>query len=195
MDLSLAALAAEARLTLQDPRAGLRRILTMNPPMPARWMAFLLMAIGSAITTHLSFALVPVEDQDAVIGVMQSPLRTAAMQGVLLLAIVQMVHWLGRMRGGTGSFPDTLLAMVWLQFLMLGLQVIQLVLMVLLPPLAALVNLAGFAIFLWLLTNFIAELHSFRSLLAVFGGIIFGMILLGFGFAILLLILTGGAVA
>ena len=99
------------------------------------------------------------------------------------------------MRGGTGSFPDTLLAMVWLQFLMLGLQVIQLVLMVLFPPLAAIVNLAGFAIFLWLLTNFIAELHGFRSLLAVFGGIIFGMILLGFGFAILLLILTGGAVA
>jgi hypothetical protein len=195
MDLSLATLAAEARLTLQDPRAGLRRILSLDPPMQARWIGFVIMAIGSAIITHLSFALVPVEDRDAMMGMMNSPLRTVAMQGALLLAIVQLVHWLGRMRGGTGTFPDALLSMVWLQFLMLGLQVIQLVLMVVLPPVGAIVNLAGFVIFLWLLTNFIAELHGFRSLLAVFGGIIFGMVLLAFGLAVVLLLLTGGAVA
>jgi Na+/H+-dicarboxylate symporter len=67
--------------------------------------------------------------------------------------------------------------------------------MVVLPPVGAIVNLAGFVIFLWLLTNFIAELHGFRSLLAVFGGIIFGMVLLAFGLAVVLLLLTGGAVA
>lgn len=195
MDLSPAALAAEVRLTLQDPRTGLRRILSRNPPMQARWIAFIIMVIGSAILTHLSLGLVPAEERDALMGTMNSPLRTAALQGVVLLAIVQLIYWLGRMRGGTGSFPDVLLGMVWLQFLMLGLQVLQLVLMVLLPPLAAIVNLAGFAIFLWLLTNFIAELHGFRSLLAVFGGIIFGMLLLAFGLAILVLLVTGGAVA
>jgi hypothetical protein len=195
MDLSLAGLATEATHTLRDPRGGIRRILALAPSMQARWLAFAIMAIGSAILTHLSFALIPEADRDAVMEVMSSPLRTAALQGVLLLAIVQMVWWLGRLRGGKGSFPDALLVMVWLQFIMVGIQIAQLVLMAISPPLAAIANLAGFALFLWLLTNFVAELHGFRSLIAVFGGIVFGTIVLAFGLAILLLLVTGGAVA
>jgi hypothetical protein len=195
MDLTPSALATAAGQTLREPRDGLRRILSIDPPMQARWIAFVLMAVGSAIITHLSFAVVPVADRDAVMEVMSSPLRTAILQGVLLLAIVQMVWWLGRLRGGTGSFPDALLAMVWLQFIMLGVQAAQLVLMLVSPPIAAIANLAGFALFLWLLTNFVAELHGFRSLIAVFGGIVFGTLLLGFGLALLLVLITGGAVA
>jgi hypothetical protein len=195
MDLTFSGLVAAAGETLRDPRTGLRRILALNPPMQARWIAFLLMAIGSAIVTHLSIGLIPAEDRDAVMGVMSSPVRTAILQGVLLLAIVQLVWWLGRMRGGTGSFPDALLSMIWLQFIMLAIQALQLVLMVISPPLAALANLAGLVVFLWLLTNFVAELHGFRSLIAVFGGIVLGALLLGFGLALLLVILTGGAVA
>ncbi len=195
MDLSLSGLATAAGETLRDPRTGLRRVLALDPPMQARWIAFLLMAIGSAIVTHLSIGLIPTEERDAVMGVMSSPLRTALLQGVLLLAIVQMVWWLGRLRGGTGSFPDALLAMVWLQFIMLGIQALQLVLMLVSPPLAALANLrhwwfsSGFSRTSW--PNFTA----FRSLIAVFGGIVFGALLLGFGLALLLVILTGGAVA
>jgi hypothetical protein len=195
MDLSPAMLAAEARLTLREPRAGLRRILNLGLPLQARWIGFALMAIGGAVVTHLSFAMIPADQRDAMMELMVSPLRTALLQGVILLAIVFMAWWLGRLRGGTGSFADTLLAMVWLQFIMLGVQVIQLVLMVLSPPVAAIANLLGFGLFVWLLTNFVAELHGFHSRLAVFGGIIFGTVLLAFSLAVLLLLVSGGAVA
>lgn len=195
MNLNLSGLVAQASFTLRNPRVGVRQILALKPSMQARWLAFAIMAIGSAIVTHLSFAFVPEAERDAVMHVMDSPLRTAGLQGVLLLAIVQLVWWLGRVRGGTGSFADALLVMVWLQFIMLAVQAAQLVLMLVSPPLAAIANLAGFVLFVWLLTNFVAELHGFHSLVAVLGGIIFGMILLAFGLAILLLLLTGGTVA
>ncbi len=195
IDLSPNALLAEARNSLRDPRGAARRIIALDPPMQARWIGLALMAVGSAILTHFSLVLIPEADRDAMMQFMVSPVRTALLQAALLLMIVQMVYWMGRARGGVGNFPDALLVMVWLQFLMLVVQTIQLVVMVLLPPLAALVNIASFAIFVWLFTNFVAELHGFRSLLAVFGGIVFGAILLAFGLAILLLLLTGGAPA
>jgi hypothetical protein len=95
------------------------------------------------------------------------------------------------MRGGRGSFADTLIVMVWLQTIMLAVQLAQLVVQILLPPASGLVSLAGLGVFLWLLTNFVAELHRFRSLPAVFGGIVVGGILLAFLLAVLLLLLVG----
>ncbi len=192
MNPTLQLLLTEARHTLQDPRSGVRRVIALGLPMQARWLGLGLIAVCSAILTHLSFGLIPVDDRDVLSDLMQSPFRTAALQGVLLLAIVHMTYWLGRARGGTGRFADALVVLVWLQLLMLGLQVVQLVVQVALPPLAGPVNLAGFAIFVWLLCNFIAELHGFKSLIAVFGGIVLGMFLLGFALALVIFAVSGG---
>jgi Yip1 domain len=195
MDLSLRTLIDEARHTFRNPRDGARRIMALDVPMNARWLALALMAIGSAILTHVSLAMIPLADRDAVINMMESPLRTAVLQGALLAVLVYAIFAVGRARGGTGSLADALIVMIWLQLLMLCLQIAQLLLQALLPPLAAVVNLAGFAIFLWLLTNFVAEVHGFRSLVAVFGGIVLGVILLGFALSVVLLLLTGGPIA
>jgi len=191
IDLSLASIIAEARLTLRHPRAAARHLIESDPPMQARWLGFGLMAIASAILTHVSFELLAQEDRDGIMLVLTSPLETAALQAVVLLATIQMVWWGGRLQGGSGSFPDALLVMVWLQFLMLVVQVIQLVLMVLAPALAVALTLASFVLFLWLLTNFVAELHGFRSLLAVFAGLVFGAVVLAFGLALVLLLIGG----
>jgi hypothetical protein len=194
MDLSLAGLVAEVGQTLRDPRDGVRRILAAAPSMQARWLGLAIIAIGSAILTHLSFLLFPEAEQDPLMQFMSGPLRSAALQGVLFLAVAQLVWRLGRLRGGKGSFADALLIMVWLQFIMLVVQAALMVLMAVAPPLAVLANLAGLGLFFWLLTNFVAELHGFRSLPAVFGGIVFGAILLAFGLAFLLLLFNGGKV-
>lgn len=192
MDLSLATLFGEMRLTLQDPRAGARRVIGLNLPMQARWLALGIMAIGSAIITHLSFGLLPPAEGDALAGLMQSPLETTGFQGMILLGTAFGVYRIGRMRGGTGSFADALIVMVWLQFLMICVQVAQLLVMVALPPLIGTVNLAGLVLFLWLLTNFVAELHGFRSLGLTFGGILIAMLAVGFLLALVLVVATGG---
>ena len=49
MDLSLQSLIALARYTVQNPREGARMVMQANVPVPARWMAFAVMAILSAV--------------------------------------------------------------------------------------------------------------------------------------------------
>ena len=195
MDLTLAGLMAEARLTVTNPRAGARRIIAMDLPLSARWLAFWLMAVLTAILTHLSLGLLPAADREMLAGMMESPLRSAVLQAGLLLATVWLVCRVGRMRGGKGSFADTLVLLTWLQFLMLSLQLVQLVLQVLVPPLAVPVNVAAFGLFLWLLTNFVAELHGFRSLISVLASLVLGVLLMGFALAVALQIIAGGTVA
>jgi|APEBP8051073178_1049388.scaffolds.fasta_scaffold00020_202 hypothetical protein len=191
MNLSLSGLWSEMRLTFQDPRQGVRRVLALDLPMGARWVALLLVAIASSILLHLAILLFPLPDGDIVGEMAASPFTTTVLQAGVFTLVVAAVYWLGRMRGGRGSFADTLIVMVWLQTIMLAVQLAQLVVQILLPPASGLVSLAGLGVFLWLLTNFVAELHGFRSLPAVFGGIVVGGILLAFLLAVLLLLLVG----
>ncbi|PZQ99525.1 MAG: YIP1 family protein [Cereibacter sphaeroides] len=191
MELSLSRLFSEAIYSLQHPREGIRRMMDMEMPSQARWLALGLMAISAAILTHISLALIPVSDRDILVEMMLSPIRTAILQVVALVAAVYMIFWVGRSRGGRGSLDDTVVAMAWLQFIMLCIQIMQLLVQVLLPPLAAPLNLLGFAIFLWLLTNFVAEVHGFRSLFLVFGALMLGLIVLAIVLAIFLAMFSG----
>jgi hypothetical protein len=171
-----------ARLTLNDPRAGTRALLGLDVPLPARTAGLLLMAVSSALLLHLGFLILPIGD-DPLAGFMRaSPLRTALIQWLILAGTVLCIYRIGRAFGGRGSLPDALLVVVWLQVIMLAVQLVQLAAMILVPPLAGLVNLGGLILFFWLLTSFIAELHGFQSRWAVLGGVI------GSGFAIAMVI-------
>jgi hypothetical protein len=65
-------------------------------------------------------------------------------------------------------------------------QVVQTALMLILPPLASIVGIVGLVLFMWLLTNFIAVIHGFRSLGQVFVMILLSMFVLAFILSILL---------
>lgn len=181
MDLNLQALLALARFTLQSPREGARRVMKAAVPVQARWVALGVTAIVSAMLAHLSIALMPIEFR-AQMGQGMSPFVTAVVQAGLMVASVYLVHAVGRWRGGTGSFEDALILMVWLQFILMMLQLLQIVVQVVLPPLSDLVGLISVAVFLWLLSNFVAELHGFRSV----GKVFFGILLMIFVFGLLL---------
>jgi hypothetical protein len=186
MDLSLGGLLMMARDTISDPRGGARRIMAIDLSMQERWLALLLMAVVSTLLTHLSFALAPPAAQDFLSEAMSSPLRTAGFQAIVLFAGTLAVYRFGRARAGTGSLANTISLMAWLQFILLLAQVAQVVAEMLLPPLAQLIGLAAVALFFWLLTNFVAELHGFRSLGATFLGVLLGMMALAFVLALLL---------
>jgi hypothetical protein len=173
-----------ARLTLEDPRQGARQLLALDVPLPARTAGLLLMAVISALLMQIGFMLLPPADDRLTAFMMASPLRTAVIQWLILATSVLMIHRVGRAWGGTGSLPDALLIVVWLQVIMLAVQVVQLVALVIAPPLAGLVNIAGMAIFFWLICSFIAELHGFASRLKVLAGV------LGTSFLLALLIVT-----
>ena len=91
--------------------------------------------------------------------------------------------------GGTGSFEEAVLLMAWLQFIMICVQAVQAVALLVLPPLAGLIGIAGLFLFLWLLTNFVAVLHGFSSLIKVFLMILASAFGIAFGLSILLMLI------
>ena len=178
-----------ARLTLEDPRQAARVLMAMGVPLPARTAGLLLMAVGSALLMQVGFLLLPAADDPISLFMQASPLRTAVIQWLILVVSVILVHQVGHAFGGTGTLADTLLVVVWLQVIMLGVQVVQLLALILSPPLAGLVNIAGLARFFWLFSSFVAELHGFASR----GRVFLGILGVSFGIAVLIVILLSAA--
>lgn len=187
MDLSLSALLAAVRFTVQNPREGARMVMRANVPVPARWIALAIMAILSAVLAHVSFGMMPPEMRAQMGTAMASPFRTAIFQAALMLIATHAIVWIGRWRGGIGTFNDALILMVWLQFILLILQVLQIAFQVLLRPMAEVVGYLSVAVFIWLLSNFIAEVHGFKSVGKTFIGVMVTMLAMGFVLALVML--------
>jgi hypothetical protein len=168
MNLNLAQLLAMARDTVRAPREGAAAIMRMGFAPAVGWLALLLMAVASTLLTHISFAIMPPTVQDFWSTAMTSPVRTAILQWVVLLVSVHAIHKVGRLRGGTGSLDQAVILVAWLQFILLCVQIAQLFTQMFVPPLADILGLLGLVLFFWLLTNFVAELHGFKSLALTF---------------------------
>jgi hypothetical protein len=177
MTVTFADLMSLVRETLVAPRKGARMILDLGLPARVGWLALALMAVGSAILTHLTMVMMSPEAVAYWGGAMGSPVNTAVLQWVVMFVTVHAVHRFGQMRGGHGTLAGSVVLVAWLQFVLLALQALQLVVQVILPPFSQLLGLVGLGLFFWLLTNFVAEIHGFKSLGAVFASVVFVMIL------------------
>ncbi len=172
-----------ARLSLTDPERGGAAVLALNPVVPARWLA-----LGAAVVLGVILAyLLPViagRTAEAL-----SPFAALAIQGgVNLLAIVLMTV-VGRMFGGQGQMVDALLLVAWLQALMIAAQVVQLVALLILPPLAGMVTILAIALFFWLLAGFVQALHGFQSRLMVLMAVLGTMFMAAFVLTFVLILL------
>ena len=197
MEWNLPGLLSALRYSLQSPRDAMRQVIDSDPPMVARWIALVLVAIASTFLMLLSLAPVPVEElPPALLWAMASPLGLAAVHAAMLLVSVHLLYRLGRFRDGRGSFADSLSVLIWFQIIMLAVQAVQLAAQVALPVLAFPAYLAGTVLFFWLLTNFVAELHGFASLGMTFFGILLALavLILLLGFALVLVLAATGGV-
>lgn len=165
------------RESVTAPRDAARRLIASDPPSEARWIAFALTVVLAAILSHLVRTAFPLTDPPAWDALMNTPVKTAALQAVMTLLMAGIATQVGRMFGGQGEFADALLVVVWLQFVLVVFQAIQLVLLALLPPFSMLIGIAALVIFFWLLTQFVAALHGFTSGGRVFLGIVICFIL------------------
>lgn len=190
--ISLRTLLPLAVDSVRAPRPTFARLMQISISREALWQALILVVILSVLLADATTRVVLMGRDTEVEAVMLSPILFSAVQlGVLVLTIFS-IFWVGRAMGGTGSFRGGLLVVVWLQFVMICLQLVQSVAMLLVPPLSGIVVIAGLVIFMWLLTNFIAELHGFASLGRVFGMIMFCLIGVALGLAFLLTLIGVG---
>lgn len=191
MDVTPALLMRLVVDTLRAPRKGAATMLGFGFAPVVGWMALLLMAVASTVLTHISFAMMPADAREVWDAAMGSPIRTAMLQWVVLLISVHAIHKVGRKMGGTGSLDGAVVLVAWLQFILLCVQIAQLVTQALVPPLSDMLGILGLVMFLWLMTNFVAELHKFSSLALTFFGIFLTILAASVVLAIIFALLLG----
>lgn len=179
MQLDWAVLMGLVRETLARPRDAGLRVLGMDVPDDARWLSFVLVVVLSILLGQASVLLMGEGE-----GIGGSLLVMAVFQTMVLLALVVGVQGIGRIAGGRGSFPDTLLLVTWLQFVMLVFQIVQIIALILVPPLFGVVTILSLLVFLRTLTAFVQVLHGFESFFKTGVAILFSF----FGVAMLMAI-------
>lgn len=186
-----ARIASLAQLTLQNPAQAARELLAEGVPLQARTIGLLLVAILSALIASVQVGADPRDLDPFTAFMLASPVRAAVVQWGFLALTGVLMHRVGRAFGGHGGFADALLIVVWLQIIMLGFQVLQMVVALLVPGLMGVIALVSFVVYFWLLTHFIAVLHGFASRGMVFLGILLTALAAGFVLGVLMMILLG----
>lgn len=193
--MSLADLAGFARLTLRQPDRAVAVLRGLNLPMADRWAALLLVAVLFALIGSLPFVLLPMPAdlspaERAIHDLMQTPFLLVALQfgGVVLWATV--ITLAGRAFGGTGQFPDVLLALTWALAIILAAETLQLLVVLLLPGAATVLSLALIGLIVYLLVRVTGAVHGFVNPFLVALGMAATVILLSTALSFILT-LTG----
>lgn len=190
MPLSLSSLVDLARDTFGNPRAGMRRVLNLGLTRGISIELLVLTAVISAVLSEISLYLAPMPDEaEMVRSIAGGPVSVVMMQIGLLLVVALGVHRIGRAMGGTGDLTGAMLVVVWVQVMMIMLQLVQMVTLLLVPPLATLIGLASIGVFFWMITNFVTELHGFEQRAKVFGVVMVGFVALGLVLSVVLSVL------
>ena len=166
-------------LTLRDPDAAVALLRGLR--LTAAEVVAATAAI-TAVSTLLGWpvlAAVPVEEGTVWALFARHPLVFAGSQFIASLFGAAMMTWAGRAFGGKGTFTDCLLALVWVQVILTALEAVQAVLMLVVPPVAGVLSLLGFALFFYLVVRFAAALHGFRNPALVLLGMVGTLILTG----------------
>jgi len=153
------------RLTLRQPEQAARWLIGQDWPMQVRWMALALAVSLSGVLAYVSTLLFPIPagQEAAVFSLGQQPVVLAGTQLVAIVLGAVLMSGVGRMFGGQGTFADALLLTVWIEVMLLVVQVAQIVLSLALPSLGGLLGIAAVALFLWLTVQFAKALHGFTS--------------------------------
>ena len=183
-----------ARFTLREPRRAARMILDLRLPLSVWWTAMVLISVLSTLLLSLDLSLMPPPDDVAAAVPTMGPLVLAALViGVQALGAYLMAK-VGQWAGGRGQFDEALRLTVWMQAVLMVVQVAQVLAMATLPLLADVVGFVGLGLSMWLMVNFVAELHGFRSLFKVFAGIIAVSFAMVIALSVVLAVLFGSGI-
>lgn len=175
--------------TLARPRDGAKRVLADLPGVPVLIEAAIAVSCAGLVMAYFVGMLSPGQMDPVTQSMLRNPLAGAVFQFAALLGIVGLTVAMGRAFGGVGEFRGALALTVWLNVVMLTLQIVQIGLMIVLPPLAPIVALAALLWAIWAFAGFVAELHGFRNQAAVLGGVLLGMVGLFVALSILMAML------
>lgn len=189
MTLSLPLLLQLVWDTIRAPRETARVVMAFDLPRAARWEAlFALVLLGSILAVLITWAVTG--DLVLYLGVIPAtPIVASIVSLSASVFTVFGIYWIGRAMGGNGGFGETIILVAWTQFVVIFMQLAQIAAFLLLPPFSAAIDIAASLLSIWILTNFIAELHGFRSLAKVFLMILVSVFGIAFGLSLILAII------
>ena len=138
--------------------------LAMRFPRDALWTALALVAVLNVLLLGVLQFVSPetAATQDQIITV--SPFGYLAIIGAFLTFMVFMLVHAGRMMGGDGTIEGTLTLLVWFQAVSLTLEGIQVLLVLVSPPIAAIFGLMSLGAIIWVFVNLVNVLHGLANL-------------------------------
>lgn len=178
--------------SIADPRGVLGELRRRNYSLTDVALAAALVSALGVIFFEGSLLLAPVEGESGTLLGIPSPIGAFVFQYAMILVTAVVVCYGGRVFGGKAGLDDSLLAVTWLQFVMLLVQVVQMVALVLVPPLGLLIFMTALILLVYLLVNFIMEIHGFKNPMAVVAGVIGAFFTIALVLSILLALLGIG---
>lgn len=121
--------------------------------------------------------------------VLEAPLLGALTQLGVLGLIVLLTVRVGRALGGTGGYWGAVVLVLWLNVMTLLVQILQLGLLIVAPPLAGVLSIATLLWLLWAYANFVTELHGLNSPFVALGVTVLTMVALVLGLTLVAAIL------
>lgn len=166
-------------LTLRQPSAAWDRLRRLGLTAAEGWSLILVTAALAAILAWLGARLLPgsAEAGGPLAVLARVPFAMAGVQVASAGLAAFLLAEVGRIFGGTGRFAEALVAVGWIEAVMIAFQAAQLVLTLVLPPLGALVGIATLLVAAYLVVAFTMAVHGFRNPLLVILGIV-GTVLL-----------------
>lgn len=180
--------------SLHEPRRVARWLISQGFGLATAVMALTLTVVLTASLTYISFKIFPADLPKEWVALMQNPVKLAFLQGLVLLVMAMLGTGIGRQFKGQGRFEDAVILLAWVQLVMLALQFVQMFFLLIFPAFSEALGVFGLVLSLWMLSNFLAEMHGFKSALFVFGGMLITLLALSFAGALLIAFTSGTGV-
>ncbi|MFW8593084.1 YIP1 family protein [Cribrihabitans neustonicus] len=186
----MSVLADFALLTVRTPGEAARRLLERSWSREVLWTAFLLSVVLNTLVYTLQQVLFPLPAE--VLVPRFSPGVYFALMMAVQIGFIAMLTTTGRWLGGDGDLKALLVLVVWLQLLQAAANAVVSFVFLVLPILAALLNLGVNLLAFFILLHFVKEAHSFGSVWRALGVVLMASLILLFA-AIFLAGLIGPA--
>lgn len=157
--------------SFSQPKQSLRRVLDLNLSLTQALQAGVLVVILGMIIPFLTVLLYAQDEQSVLLPMGDRPILATLIQFAFLLGLSAMIFIVGKVFKGQGRFVDALIAMSWLQFVLIGFQVAQLLTGLFSPVISAVIFLAGMVAMFYMLVQFIMEVHGFTKVMPVIAGL------------------------
>lgn len=157
--------------SVPEPRKVARDLFSLGLARGTLWQLFALILIcGAMIGVGSSIVFPAAPEFEGTI--FAQPMLVAIAEAIVAVVTVFLIYHLGRTAGGQGSFSEALMTVIWLNFVLLIVQVGVFILSLFAAVLAALLWMAGGVAGFYILSHFVAEMHGFSSAGKVFAAIL-----------------------